>query len=109
VLGLGLFAAILTVGVLLNLDAMRGEAGCPDQIRWDDRVYLAVGPTSSDPRPGGEAEPDPARLGVTLVGLTGREVYGPAGTPQQPDPEARPERIALACGDGSFQGYRHDP
>jgi hypothetical protein len=104
-LALVLFAAILIGGFLFNLDVIRDQIGCPERLRWSERTYVAVGPLADDPRPGSARTGDPVRLGTTVVGMTGRDVYGPSGSEELPTGDERPEEIALDCGDGTFRSY----
>jgi hypothetical protein len=103
-----LLAAVLVGGFLYNLDLIRQQSGCPERLRWSERTYVAVGPNTDQPQPGGRQAATPVLLGTTLVGLTGREVYGPPGSQDLPTGDERPGEIALECGDGTFRSYVAD-
>ena len=98
-LGCAVLAAGAFIGVgLLALNMAIGRLGCPQTVVWDSRAYAAVGIPTEDPVVG---EGDPVLLGSTLVGALSREVYGPEGSTAAD----RPDQIALACGDETFQSY----
>jgi hypothetical protein len=75
-----------------------GRPGCPPTIVWDGRAYAASGTPTGDPVVG---DGEPVLLGSTLVGALSRELYGPEGSTAVD----RPNEIALACGDETFQSY----
>jgi hypothetical protein len=83
--------------------AFRQAEGCPPHLQW--------GPASFEPRGAPTAAPsfdeagEPVPLGSTLIGLSSRAVFGPPGSRPADDAGARPDQIALDCGDGTFQTY----
>jgi hypothetical protein len=85
----------------LNLASSR--AGCPASIGWLELSYEPAGSPGPSPVAG---EGTPVKLGSTFIGLATRSVYGPAGTDPSASGSARPDVIALDCGDGTFQTYR---
>lgn len=101
--GCAVLAAAVFVGLgLWSLQMAIGRPGCPETLVWGDRVYTAAGDATELPVVG-SGEPVP--LGATLVGVVSREVYGPPGSAPSPIAEARPDEIALECGDGTFLSY----
>ncbi|HJT64790.1 MAG TPA: hypothetical protein VJ839_08485 [Candidatus Limnocylindria bacterium] len=102
-LGCGLLGAVVFVALgIWALTLAMGRIGCPATLNWDDQIYVAVGETTSTPSLG---EGEPVQLGVTFVGVLTREVYGPEGSSPTAEPRDRPEQLALACGDETFQTY----
>lgn len=101
--GCGLVAAAVFVGLgVWALTLAMGRIGCPSTLYWDDATYRAEGDPTSSPEVG---DVEAVRLGVTFVGVLTRDVYGPDGTSPTAEPSDRPERLALDCGDGTFQTY----
>jgi hypothetical protein len=102
-IGCGVLAAVVFVGLgVWALSLAMGRIGCPSSLYWEEAVYRAVGAPTSTPDVG---EAEPARLGFTFVGVLTREVYGPEGASATAEPGERPDRLALDCGDGTFQTY----
>jgi hypothetical protein len=92
----------ILIGVVgLNLAFSR--IGCPDRIQWRDLSYLPKGSPLPSPYAGDTGIP--AKLGTTFIGLTTRDIYGPAGSSQSPQAAVRPTVIAMDCGDGTFLTY----
>jgi len=102
--GCAVLAAAIFVGLgLWALQMAIGRPGCPPTLRWGDRLYTASSSPGAIPVVGSG---EPIRLGATFVGALTREVFGPAGSSPSPDPEDRPDEIALECGDATFVTYR---
>lgn len=101
--GCGVLAAAVFVGLgVWALTLAMGRVGCPATLYWDDATYVAEGGPTETPEVGDE---EAARLGFTFVGVLTREVYGPEGASATAEPDERPDRLALDCGDGTFQSY----
>jgi hypothetical protein len=101
--GCGVLAAAVFVGLgIWALTLAMGRVGCPTTLYWGDATYLATGEPTAMPDVGDE---EAVRLGFTFVGVLTREVYGPEGTSPSAEPSERPDRLALDCGDGTFQTY----
>lgn len=97
--------AIVFVAIgLIGLNMAITRTGCPGGLRWEALTYEPAGTPAPSPDLGETAPP--VSLGTTFIGLTTREVYGPAGTSPSSAPSTRPDRLALACGDGTFLTYR---
>lgn len=104
-IGMGTFVAI----GLLGMSMAFGELdGCPPRVQWSDRAYHPVGSPLASAVVQGAGGGAAVEIGSTFVGLTTRRVYGPPGSSPSTDAADRPERIALECGDGTFQAYRWD-
>jgi hypothetical protein len=102
VVGVAAFVGLGLWGLSL---AFRDAQGCPATLQWADRAYAADGTPAPSPDLGpGEA----VYIGSTFMGPITRRTYGPPGSSPSTDAAARPERIALDCGDGSFLAYRWD-
>jgi hypothetical protein len=93
----------ILIGVA-GLSLAFSRIGCPDRIQWRDLSYLPVGSPLPSPDTGDAGAP--AKLGTTFIGLTTRDIYGPAGSSRSPEAAARPTVIAMDCGDGTFLKYR---
>ena len=101
-----IFGAFLVVGLLGMNVAFSGSSGCPANVRWSDRVYLADGSAASSP---GFEQPGPAAtIGSTFFGLTTRTVFGPPGSSASTEAADRPEAISIDCGNGTYQRYAWD-
>ncbi|TME33984.1 MAG: hypothetical protein E6I62_03265 [Chloroflexi bacterium] len=101
---IGLGAVVFILIGILGINVASSRIGCPDRLQWGDRLYAPTGTPAPSPDTGG-SEP-PAKLGTSFIGLTTREVYGPAGSTSS-DAPGRTSIIAMDCGDGRFQSYRN--
>lgn len=110
VLGCGVVGVVAFVGVgLLGLSMATSRIGCPDRLQWASVAYLPDGAATRSPVIADDAGRPPVRIGSTLIGLASRSVYGPAGTDISDASAPRPTRIAMDCGDGTYQSYRGEP
>ena len=100
--------SLVFIGVgLLGLSLATSRNGCFNELQTDDGAYRASGAVTSAPSlVGGGA---PLEIGTTLVGLSSRRVYGPAGTDVNDVNAPRPTEIAVECGDGTYQAYLLEP
>lgn len=98
VIGCGVLSVVVFIGIgLFGLSMATTRAGCPGRLQWDAQSYGAEGNPAPSPFAGAES------IGSTFVGLTTRRAYAiPSGS-------AKPERVALECGDGTYQTYRQAP
>jgi hypothetical protein len=101
-IALGSLVFIL-VGIA-GLNVASSRLGCPDRLQWRELSYLPAGTPAPSPNAGGSGAA--VKLGVTFIGLTTREIYGPPGSSPDASSAARPELIAMDCGDGTFLTYR---
>jgi hypothetical protein len=101
-IGLGSIIFIL-VGIA-GLNVASSRLGCPDRLQWRELSYAPLGTPGPSPDAGGSG--NAVKLGVTLIGLTTRDIYGPPGSTPTASAAERPEIIAMDCGDGTFVSYR---
>ena len=101
-----IFGGFLIVSLLGLAVAFRDQAGCPANLQWNDRVYLADGTPA--PSPAFDIDGPAATIGSTFLGLTTRTVYGPPGSSPSTEAADRPPVVSMDCNDGSFQTYRWD-
>lgn len=99
---LGTFVVVALIGIWVSVGGGT-PVGCATALRWIDDRYVAAGTPAASPALPGEGEP--VLIGSTLVGVATREVYAPAGSEPLPSAGNRPEVMAVACGDGTFQTY----
>lgn len=105
-IGCGSLAIIAFLGIgLLGLSMAGGRVGCLAGLQWGAVTYVALGSPAAQPRLD-DGGPNPVPIGSTFVGLTTRRVYGPPGTSVAPSAADGPARIAMECGDGTYQLYR---
>ena len=95
--------AFILIGIL-GLNVASSRLGCPDRLQWRDLSYLPNGTPLASPSTGGTGAP--VKLGVTFIGLTTRDIYGPPGSAPEASSVTRPAMIAMDCGDGTFVTYR---
>lgn len=97
-IGCAVLAVVAFVGLgLLGLSMATTPAGCPGALQWETGRYDREGTPAPSPFAGSE------EIGSTFVGLTTRKAFAaPAGS-------ARPLRVALECGEGTYQTYRQAP
>ena len=105
-IGCGTLAAVVFVAVgIFGILRASAPAECPDRLPYQPASYEPVGSPTSEPALDGIAGPlEPA--GSTSFGLARWEVYVEPGFAPAASDEALPQRIVLACGDGSFQAYQ---
>ncbi len=100
---IALGAVIFVLIGIAGINVASSRIRCPDRLQWGDRFYAPTGTPAPTPETGGTSPP--VKLGSTFIGLTTRSIYGPGSPSASPD-AARPELIAMDCGDGRFQTYR---
>ena len=105
-IGCGVLAAavFVTVGIFGILRAT-APAACPDLLPYQPANYEPVGPATSEPVLAGVAGPLEA-AGSTSFGLARWDVHVEPGFAPEASGVTLPQRIVLACGDGSFQAYQ---
>jgi uncharacterized membrane protein YedE/YeeE len=102
----GIFGGFLIISLIGFSIAFRDQAGCPANIGWNDRAYLADGTPA--PSPAFDVDGPAADIGSTFFGLTTRTVYGPPGSSPSTAAADRPRVISMDCNDGTFQTYAWD-
>lgn len=100
---IALGAVIFVLIGVAGINVASSRVGCPDRLQWGDRFYAPVGTPASSPQIG--IGRPPAKLGSTFIGLTTRTIYGPPGAQASGAAMARPDQIAMDCGNGGFQTY----
>ncbi len=105
VVGIGAFVAI----GLLGLSMATSRIGCPDRLQWASVAYVPDRAATHSPSIEDGSSQPPVKIGSTLIGLASRGVYGPAGTDVSDASAPQPSRIAMECGDGTYQTYRGEP
>ncbi len=106
-LGCGLLAIVVFVALgVIGLNMATTRVACPSGLQWSAAAYRPEGAPAGAPSIPGSA---PAEIGTTLIGLTSRKVYAAAGTNSSDPAAARPARISLECGDGTYQTYVQAP
>lgn len=105
-LGCGVLAAGVFVAIgVAGLWRAGAPAECPDVLPYQPDAYEMVGSPAAQPQLegiGAELE----RAGTTSFGLATWEVYVEPGRAPAASGEPLPQRIVLACGDGSYQAYQ---
>jgi hypothetical protein len=97
-------AVFVAVGIFGILRA-GAPAECPDRLPYEPAAFEPVGPATSEPRLEGIPGPlEPA--GSTSFGLARWDVYVEPGVAPASSGATLPQRIVLACGDGTFQAYQ---
>ena len=105
-IGCGTLAAAVFVAVgIYGVLRASGPAECPDLLPYRPANYEPVGAATSEPTLVGVSGPlEPA--GSASFGLASWEVYVEPGFAPASSGEVLPQRIVLACGNGSFQAYQ---
>ncbi len=101
---IALGAIVFVLIGIAGINVASSRVGCPDRLQWGDRFYAPTGTPAPSPETG--AAGTPAKLGSTFIGLTTRSIYGPPGSSSSGS-SARPDQIAMDCGNGMFQSYRN--
>lgn len=105
-IGCGTLAAAVFIAVgIFGILRATAPADCPDLLPYEPANYEPVGAATSEPALDGVAGPlEPA--GSTSFGLARWEVYVEPGFAPGASGEPLPQRVVLACADGSFQAYQ---
>ena len=105
-IGCGTLAAAVFVGIgILGILRAGAPAECPEVLPYQPAAYQSVGTPAPEPALEGIDGPlQPA--GSTSFGLARWEVYVEPGFVPESSGEPLPQRIVLACGDGSFQAFQ---
>ena len=102
-LGVLVFVTVGVIGVWRASD----PAECPDLLPYQPAAFRPVGQPTTEPAL--EGVPGPLeRAGSTAFGLATWDVYVEPGFAPAASGEPLPQRIALDCGDGSFQAYHRE-
>ncbi len=101
VLAAAVFVAIGVFGIL----RAGAPAECPSRLPYEPAAFEPVGSPASEPTLAGIDEPLEA-AGSTSFGLARWEVFVEPGFAPAASGALLPQRIVLACGDGTFQAYQ---
>ena len=106
VIGCGTLAAgvFVLVGVLAILRADR-PAECPTTLPYEPAAYRPAGDPTSEPMLEGVNEPLD-RAGTLSFGFASWEVWLEPDRAPRASGEPLPQRIVLACGDGTYRAYQ---
>lgn len=100
-LAVGVFVVLTIVG----LWRAGTPAECPTTLPYQPASYQPVGEPTDEPMLSGIDEPL-QRSGTISFGLANWEVWVEPGRAPTASGEPLPQRIVLACGDGTFQAYQ---
>jgi hypothetical protein len=105
IIGCGALAAavFVAVGAFAILRA-GAPPECPALLPYEPASYEPVGDPTAEPTLEGLAT-ELEHAGSTSFGLARWEVYVEPGFAPSASGEPLPQRIVLACGDGTFQAY----
>lgn len=104
--GCGLVGAIVFVLIgLLGIWRAGAPAECPGLLPYEPSAYEPVGSAVAEPTLEGVGT-GLERAGTTSFGLATWDVYVEPGRVPAASGEPLPQRIVLACGDGTFQAYQ---
>jgi hypothetical protein len=101
---IALGAIVFVLIGIAGINVASSRIGCPDRLQWGDRLYAPTGSPAPTPETGEAGTP--MKLGSTFIGLTTRSIYGPPGS-LSAGSSARPDQIAMECGNEMFQSYRN--
>lgn len=100
-LGAAAFVALAVVGIWRAGDP--GE--CPATLPYEPASYRPAGEPTDEPTLEG-IDGDLERSGTISFGLASWEVWVEPGRAPTASGERLPQRIVLACGDGTYQAYQ---
>lgn len=104
--GCGTIAAAVFVAIgIFGILRAGAPAECPELLPYQPAAYEPVGSPGPEPALDGVEGPlEPA--GSTSFGLARWDIYVEPGFVPEASGEPLPQRIVLACGDGSFQAFQ---
>lgn len=97
-------AAFVLVG-LWGISRAFPASECPDVLPYEPASFRPVGEATEAPALTGIDDPL-ERAGVTSFGLASWEVWVEPARAPAASGEPLPQRIVLACGDGTYQAYQ---
>ncbi len=105
-IGCGTLAAAVFVLIgVIGIWRAGAPAECPTVLPYEPSSYRPAGQPGDEPRLEG-VDDELALAGTTSFGLATWEVWvAPEQVPPSAD-DALPQRIVLACGDGTYQAYQ---
>jgi hypothetical protein len=106
VIGCGaLAAAVFIIVAAFAVFRAGAPAECPASLPYEPATFRPVGEPTDQPRLEGIVEPLEEAGGITF-GLATWRVWVEPGRAPAASAEPLPQRIVLACGDGTFQAYQ---
>ncbi|MEO6578487.1 MAG: hypothetical protein ABIO99_06270 [Candidatus Limnocylindria bacterium] len=104
--GCGTIAAAVFVAIgVFGILRAGAPAECPDALPYEPFAFRPVGSPAAEPTLEGIDEPLDA-AGSTSFGLARWDVFVEPGVAPAASDTRLPQRIVLACGDGTFQAYQ---
>jgi hypothetical protein len=104
--GCGTIGAVAFVLIgLVGLWRAGGPAECPTLLPYEPTAYRPAGDPTDEPRLEGVGEPLEL-AGTTSFGLASWDVWVEPGRVPATGRDPLPQRIVLACGDGTYQAYQ---
>lgn len=105
-IGCGLLAAVVFVAIgVFGILRAGAPVECPGGLPYEPAPFEPVGSPTADPVLDGITEPLEA-AGSTSFGLASWDVYVEPGFAPAASGARLPQRIVLACGDGTYQAYQ---
>lgn len=105
-IGCGSLAVVAFVGIgLFGIWRSFAPPECPDRLPYEPAAYQPVGERTAEPRLEGVGEPL-LEAGSASFGLAAWDVWVEPGRVPAASGEPLPQRIALDCGDGTFQAFQ---
>ncbi|HEX2883611.1 MAG TPA: hypothetical protein VHQ42_03460 [Candidatus Limnocylindria bacterium] len=105
-IGCGTLAAAVFVLVgVIGIWRASAPAECPSVLPYQPASYRPVGEATDEPLLTGVDE-DLVLSGRTSFGLAGWDVWIEPDRAPLPSGQPLPQRIVLACGDGTYQAYQ---
>ena len=100
-----LAAAAFVLLAVLSIWRAAAPAECPTTLPYEPAAYRPAGEPTDEPRLEGISEPL-ERSGTVTFGLASWEVWVEPGRAPSATAEPLPQRIVLACGDGTYRAYQ---
>lgn len=105
-IGCGTVGAVAFVLIgLIGIWRAGGPAECPTLLPYEPAAYRPAGEPTDEPQLEGIDE-ELELAGTTSFGLASWEVWVEPGRVPASAQDPLPQRIVLACGDGTFQAYQ---
>lgn len=101
----GLAAAAFVLLAIVAINRALAPAECPPTLPYAPASYQPIGAATDVPRLEG-IDGELERAGTTGFGLASWEVWVEPGRAPTASGELLPQRIVLACGDGTYQAYQ---
>lgn len=101
----GLAAAAFVLLGIWGISRAFPAPECPDVLPYEPAAYRPVGEPADTPALSGIDDPL-ERAGTTSFGLAAWDVWVEPGRAPAASGDPLPQRIVLACGDGTYQAYQ---